>query len=371
MKNTAKKVLSLVLAFCLLAALTTVAFADGKKFEKYLMIGDSVSIYCGTPASKAYTTVYLNPSYILSGTYSDRLYHDPDLGISSVCSCVHTGWRVQEALYALGGPNYTSDYILAYGGDTVSRMQKYSPIYAQAMKDADLISINLGSNNLMQALVYGLYTAFEKDGIAFSGSALDRQVLDCLERLKADHNDTEALVTLLNALETTERGIVLLKNALKLMPEAIKGFEKSWNEMMELIYTANPDASVLVLGLYNPIDDLVKYTAENSLSLGSALQPLTDAVAWMLKEAAEPLVNAMNSYLRSGNRFAQKYVFVDVSDVDLTGSKDGVHLGEVGQQYFYTQMKSAIVTHFVPESVPATKTSSAGLLGRLFALLLK
>lgn len=91
----------------------------------------------------------------------------------------------------------------------------------------------------------------------------------------------------------------------------------------------------------------------------------------MLKECTDPIVKAMNLYLRSGNRYAHKYVFVDVEDVDLVGSKDGVHLGEVGQQYFYTQMKDAITTHFVPASVPATETRPAGLLGKIFGFLFK
>ena len=372
MKNM-KKLFSLLLTLCLLAAMGASAFAEGKT---YLMLGDSVAIYCGIPTQAELNmchAVYTNPGLTLPGTYSEMLKNDPQLGITTVCNCAHPGWRVQEALYALGGSNYTADYILRYGGDTEARMLKYSPEYVKALREADVISINLGSNNIMQSFVYGLYSAFEKDGIAFSGSALDQSILNSLEKLKANSGDIEALITLVNALETTDRGVVLLKSALKMMPSAIIEFQKSWDELMKRIYDVNPDANVIVFGLFNPIGNLIKYTVSSNLSLGDSAKFLTDGAAWILKEATDPAVDAMNLYLRSGNRYAKKYVYVDVSDVTLSpsDSRDGVHLDSAGHQYFYNKMKSAIVTNFSDdfpvESVPATKTTSTGLLGRLFS----
>lgn len=372
MKNM-KKALSLLLVLCMLAALGVSALAEGKT---YLMLGDSVAIYCGIPTQAELDmchAVYTDPSRPLPGTYSEMLGNDPQLGITNVCNCAHPGWRVQEALYALGGTNYTADYILRYGGDTEQRMLTYSPKYVEALKNADVISINLGSNNVIQPLVYGLYSAFEKSGIAFSGSGLDQSILNSLERIKANSGDIEALITLVNALETTDRGIVLLKSALKMMPSAVTEFQKSWDELMKLIYEVNPDANVIVFGLFNPIGNLIKYTAANTLSIDDSGKFLTDSAAWILKEVTDPVVDAMNLYLRSGNVHARKYVYVDVSDVKLnpSDSRDGVHLDDVGHRYFYDKMKSAIVTNFSAdfpvESVPATKTTPTGLLGKLFS----
>ena len=373
MKNM-KKALSLLLALCMLAALSASALADGGK--TYLMLGDSVAIYCGVPTQAELNSVhavYSDPSRPFPGTYSEMLGNDPQLGITNVCNCAHPGWRVQEALYALGGANYTVDYILKYGGDNETRMLTYSPKYVEALREADVISINLGSNNVVQPFIYGLYSAFEKDGIAFSGSELDQSILDSLERIKANSGDTEALISLINALETTDRGVVLLKSALKMMPSAVTEFQKSWDELMKRIYEVNPGANVIVFGLYNPIGNLVKYTAANTLSIGDSGKYLTESAAWILKELTDPVVDAMNLYLRSGNSYARKYVYADISDVKLNpgDSRDGVHLDDAGHRYYYDKMKSAIVTNFSAdfpvESVPATKTTSAGLLGKLFS----
>ena len=368
MKNM-KKALPLLLVLCMLAALSVSAFAEGKTFENYLLITDSIGVYCGVPApNNPHIAVYSHPNQTFPGTYSELLKNDQSLGIHTITSCAHPGWRVQEALYALGGADYTSDYILKYAGDTAERMKTYSQShYVQALENADLITINLGFNNIMQAFIYGLYTAFEQEGIAFEGSKLDKAAMEALNRLKENTGDVEAFVTLLGALETMERGTVLIKNALKMMPEAIRGFEKSWDELMERISQVNrKNAAILVLGLYNPMDDVIKFNLGSKLGDG-ALKKITDTTAWLLKEATDPTVDAMNRYLRSGNRHAHDYVFVDVDDVELSGTKDGVHLGDAGHQYFYEQMKNAIVTHFIPESVPATKTTPAGLLGKLFS----
>lgn len=368
MKNSAKKLLSMLLVLCMLAALTVSAFAAGpERVGNYLMLGDSVAIYCGASETED-TSVYTHPEQTFRKTYSERLKNDQNLGITSICSCAHSGWRVQEALRALGGNDYTVDYIMKYGGETDKRMNDYSPAYVRALEGADLITINLGSNNIMQAFVYGLYTAFEQQGIAFSGSKLDEAAIRYLQKLGKDVNDVDALVNLLALLETTERGIVLLKNALKMMPNAICEFQKSWEELMALIHDKNSDVNVIVMGLYNPVGELVKHTITGSLSVDGLGKTFLDTAVWMIKEATDPMVDAMNLYLRSGsNRFATKYVFLDNSKVDLAGSADGVHMGETGHEYVYNRMKDIIVTKFLPESVPATKTTPAGLLGKLFS----
>ena len=377
MKNTEKRFLSLLLTLCMLAALSVSAFAESKT---YLMLGDSIAIYCGIPTQAELNmchAVYTDPGKPLPGTYSEMIKNDSQLGFTNVCNCAHPGWRVQEALYALGGPNYTTDYILKYGGDTEARMQTYSPVYVKALEEADLISINLGSNNIVQAFVYGLYSAFEMNGIAFSGSEADNLIMSSLKKLKANAGDTEALITLVSLLETTERGIVLLKSALNMIPSAVVEFQKSWDELMKRIYDVNPEANVIVFGLYNPVGNLIKYLVNENLSLDDAGKFLSDSAAWMLKEVTDSAVDAMNLYLRGGNRFAKKYVYVDVSDVKLnpSDSRDGVHLDDAGHQYFFNKMKSAVATNFADdfptESVPASKTSSAGLLGKLFGSLLK
>lgn len=358
MKKTLFRVLSLCLAVIMAFGLCTAAFADGGKqgFEHYLMIGDSIAVYCGDPPKSDYIPVYFDPSLTFKGTYSDRLKSDHELGINSICSCAHPGWRVQDAIFALGGENRTADYMLKFAGDTVSRISEYSPAYVRGLKEADLISINLGNNNIMQPFVYALYTAFEKEGIAFDGSCADKLILDCLKRLQADFSDVEALAKLLSVLETTERGIALVKNALRMLPQAARDFQKSWDDLIALITTANPDAKIVVLSAYNPVGGAVEY------NLGGSV--LSSGLAAMLKTATDPSIATVNAYMRSGSKYSDRYVFVDVTNPDLTGTKDGVHLGDVGHQFFYTQMKNAIKTNFMTDSAP---TQSASLLDRMSA----
>ncbi|GEM_PF-4541121 len=371
MKSSAKKLLSLLLTLVMLSSLAVSAFAETKTFENYLMIGDSIAIYHDEPTvadkDKVHYVQTTDPYRAFPGTYSDFL--KTELGIKNICSCGYAGWRVQEALLALGGTDYTADYMFNYGGDSVKRISTMSPIYISALENADLISINLGSNNLIQAFVYALYTAFEVDGTAFEGSEYDVQVLEYINELKADSSDAEALANLLLALEYTQRGTVLLKNALKMMPQAIVEFEKSINELFSIIYEKNPDADVLVIGVYNPIAELINHTIESNITLSENGKTLTSATATLLEQTVEPYVSAMNLYLRSGCSYSSKYVYVDVTGVDLTGSGDGVHLGTVGHQYYCSQLKAAIDTHFVTDAVPATKTYSP--LSKLFSLFKK
>lgn len=357
MKNTTKRILALLLSLCMLTALTVSAFAQG--IENYLMIGDSISIYCGTD------------TWSYNGTYSAKLKDDPELGINSLKRLAHPGWGVQEGLLVLGGPDYTNEVGRYWSGQTSVQIRGYSPTVVGDLAEADLITIQLGANNILGTGVGVLRKAFEQDGFQFNGSCVDRQIIACLDRLEDDLSDTEALIKLLNLLETTERGMVLLKNVLKIVPSTITEFQKSWDALMERIYEVNPDAKVVVIGIYNPVGMILKKTINDNLDLDEKLQPLLDSTEQLIRHTTSIFADALNLYMRSGSRYARQYVYVDVTEVDLTGTMDGSHLGAVGHQYFYEKIKNAIVTHYLPESVPATKTTPTGLLGKLVSGLKK
>ena len=366
MRRSVRRVLSLCLVLSLTLALCIPAFAAGNVcFEDYLMIGDSIGVYCGDPPKEKYIPVYSNAGMAFPGTYSELLKNDGELGIQRICSCAHPGWRVQDALYALGGENRTSDYMLAFAGDTLDRIQTMRSSFTQGLEDAELISINLGNNNIFQPFIYGLYTAFEKESISFEGSCCDKAALDSLKRLQADCSDFEAFADLLGALESMERGTVLLKNVLKMLPDSLADYQRSWDDLIRLITTANPDAKILVLGLYNPVEYLINDLAGKNLPLSSGGKSLVGGAAKLLNDTLDPVIRAYNNYLRSGCRYAGKYVYVDVTGVKLDGSKDGLHLGDLGHKYVYGQMKNAIMTHFVSDAIPAKKLTLPGLLGKV------
>lgn len=87
MRQGLKQGISLCLIFVLLFGLCVPVLAEGGKstFQHYLMIGDSLGIYCGSPTKEEYikniVPVYFNAGLPFPDTYSDLLKNDPNLNI--------------------------------------------------------------------------------------------------------------------------------------------------------------------------------------------------------------------------------------------------------------------------------------------------
>lgn len=335
MKNSTRRIVCILLAALLILGIAVPVFAaeDAQPvFRSYVAIGDSIALKCGTDMTGRVT-----PLGYYEDSYADRIARH--YGATDGYLVAGAGWRTQEALVAIN-PTYTGDDFLRdfqkeWGGYTLERIKSLQPVYTEAVRNADLITINLGNNNLLGTLFAAYAKSFER---MTAGTALEKRALAIIEEARQKASSMEAIVFLLDAAKTICQVNILLHTALEDEYKAVSAFPASWDALMAEIRSLNPDAKIAVLGIYNPTPTYVGHLvgSDIGLTIGTMLTPIT-----------QPAIDILNRYMRSGSPYAKDYVFVDPSGVDLTGSYDGAHLGYVGHKTVADKLIAAIDKAYV------------------------
>ena len=84
---------------------------------------------------------------------------------------------------------------------------------------------------------------------------------------------------------------------------AVRGylnFQRNWSRVATKVHEINPDATVVVISLFNGTQGLAALPGTN-LSLGNALDPVFDS---------------MNARIRSFNAVTHYYTFIDITGVE-------------------------------------------------------
>ena len=241
-----------------------------------------------------------------------------------------TGWRTDEMLFILGDEkqedSFMRDYLPIFSGNAnhkrgynVEILKDLRTTYTDAIKNADLISIALGSNDLLGNIRY--YVEYKK-------------VFGDLESLfssdTADTSSRKNITTLLT-------GSVKLTN---LLLEATLNFRENWDEIIDGIRELNPDAEIIVLSSYSPLDQYAPMLAENGVAL-------PDGVLSALLALIDSPITSINDYMRVRAN-ADDYIYVDITDVPIDddgSSPDTFHPGFVGQQYIADKVLEAYDTY--------------------------
>ncbi|MBO4330909.1 MAG: hypothetical protein J5827_02415, partial [Oscillospiraceae bacterium] len=148
--------------------------------------------------------------------------------------------------------------------------------YADAVKGAELITISIGSNDILVPAV-GLITD-SLTSVGFGGGAGLSDVISALEDMYAALSSDEGAKTLENGCVT---------------------FEENWDRIILRIRGLNPDAEIAVTGFYDPYGMLDLKVGLADIKIGS----LIDGYIARLNETLE------KSALRD------EYVTADISDV--------------------------------------------------------
>ena len=288
MRKTGKNVLSLLLVFVLLAGTCVSAFgakADTvKHYDVYTCLGDSHAAGYGTTG------------YIYSKIPAPNAYHS--LVANAVGAQLNDygvgGYRTHEVSYMLD-PNYQMDwdYAPVSNADVFrDQLDEYREAYRQAVVDADLITVQLGSN----------------DFSAFYGNAIMELYLPIeeLDTLKAKFNGDNAFDKLVctiigyadQAVKIMNFAVATVKHSAKVL----QNYGPDFDEMMGNIYRLNPDATVVVIGNYNSLNQAYVEVGGTKLYVGK----LFDVV-----------FGSMNLWLKYGSKYVGKYIYVDVFDMQF------------------------------------------------------
>lgn len=313
-----KKTLSIVLCVVMLFALTVPAFAASGKnyydYENYMCVGDSIAAGCGLARdgkptnfdqnAEDYTKVYSN-DYIYLGydfAAAPNAYHSlvaNELG-ANLLQCARSGLRAVELRYMLDGTYNDYDKDCIWGntyfdtdgnGFTTADLDALNAYvkYSDKIKQADLISINVGSNDVFSFALNVVLRELTKDT---SNPALNA----IKEYLEKTGNIGAAFGKLIDAYQSMGKIADLTSALTTTMNKAYMQFTVNYAAVIEKIYEINPDITIVGVGVYNPFDGL-RLSADSNLDLSGI---------------ASPIVTAINTHIKGLKLTHSNYYYADI-----------------------------------------------------------
>lgn len=293
MKST-KRILSFILIIVLSFTLCVPALADAQKeyepYKVYACLGDSVAAgygttgYCVPPLCaqqpNAYHTLLANAlgaelrQFGWGGFRSHEIRHmiDPDYAI--------TDWH-----YADNCAGFVHEQDLA---------EKQAE-YIKGVTDADIITVNIGSNDLFGDAMLDVFE------VLYAEPDTDESLDEIKDHLQQSGNLGAAFVELMEFAQSIGKLNEVINVAVKAFYEAYEEFKVNFNAIIESIYERNPDVTIVVIGMFNPLKTL-------SLNEGDLIK---------VGKAADPLMLLMNNFMKNECAYSDKYIYVDVKDVQL------------------------------------------------------
>ena len=296
MRKQLTHLLSLLLAVMLIVSLLAVggAAADVKHYDTYTVLGDSIA------AGYGLDTYPVPEPAILDGTRVEGSYADlvgKAVGCVNYNNCAHCGNRAVDINF-LVNPEATGDELTIYylasalnlDVTTEEGLANAAAVLAQeraktqdAVKNADLITINCGSND---SLTY----AFTVYGIAHMNddpaeAASQAEFMEMLGKIPLIGSTLQSL----NSMTQTLKFVAELKTYMDMGQEQ---FKQNWDELIAAIRKVNPDCTIVAVAMYNPFQT-VTLTKNTTLPVGQ--------LAWLS-------IQTLNNYMASESAMKDEYI---------------------------------------------------------------
>ena len=317
MKKTIKKSISLALALIMLLAVCVPALADGKKYplyDNYLCVGDSIAAGCALTKDGSvpyfdnegddYTYIY-DTDYLYWGfdfTASPQAYHSlvaNALG-SKLLQYARSGTRAVEFRYFLDGVYNDFDDTYSWGntyfdtdgnGFSLADLDELNAAvkYTEQIKKADLITINLGSNDVFTFTLGVVLNEMTADN---SNPQLEA-IKEFLEKGGSIGAAFGKLVDLCEGAGTTAKLMSVMTAALY---KAYNQFTVNYDAIIKKVYEINPEITVVGVGVYNPLE-YIKLSSDSNMDISSL---------------AISMVKMINDYIKLKSISYSNFYYADV-----------------------------------------------------------
>ena len=310
--------LAMTLCVVMLLALGVPAFAETGKnyydYKNYMCVGDSIAAGCGLARDGKptnfdqtvddYTKVYSN-NYIYLGydfNAAPAAYHSlvaNELG-ANLLQCARSALRAVEFRYFLDGTYNDYDESCIWGniyydsdgnGFTLPDLDAVNAYvnYPEKIKQADLLSINVGSNDVFSFTLNVVLRELTKDTSDPTLSAI-KDFLDKTGNVGA------AFGKLIDAYQSMGKTADLVRALTETMNKAYNQFTVNYEAIMKEVYKLNPDITVVGVGVYNPFT-YFRLSEDNQLDLSGI---------------AAPIVTAINAHIASYKLKYDNFYYADV-----------------------------------------------------------
>ncbi|MBQ1370011.1 MAG: hypothetical protein IIY38_02665 [Clostridia bacterium] len=350
MKRTMKKLIAVLLAALMLASLGSVsAFAKTKsaaagrgKVKTYNVVtsfGDSVAAGVSTSTYKAaHETKEAKTNYFIRvpGTYVDRVAKK--VKAKKVYPLAQPGMRSEELRMLLcddykgdGHEAYVTNALNGYtspggkykGKDPVGDYKKLRSLYQTAVKEADLITVGIGFNDVWFSI---LAAAVE---LSETGKVSDTPELTLFKKAEQLGSMGKALKQAEDALNTVMKITPYIPVITEAGIEAKARYFVNYRAIIERIYSLNPDVTIVSIGYH---DALIpgEFDATNFLHYFAIFQPSFEA---------------MNAYTMVRPTLYGTYYYVDMHGTKtvMNSSKTwDPHPTDAGHKYMAQQILKAL-----------------------------
>ena len=280
------RVLSLLLAVTLLAGMLTVAASAAsldnvRHYDVYVCLGDSVAEGFG-PDYQDYVGLkradHAYHAYVADAVTADAFY-----------PMARPGGSTGEVRFYLDNDYaYNSaDFRIPLDEETATALRAE---VQKAVANADLITLNVGSNDLFTTSLFAVAAVLYAD----SGIPED------LQNMLSNYGEMgKAFQSMLVTAEKLGRLPEVLRTFTEKITEGFNTFRTNWNAICKSIYALNPDVTLVAVGFFNPV---------RSLRLSST-QP-------QIGQMMDPIAHMLNTFVRYQADYARQYLFADVYNTE-------------------------------------------------------
>ncbi len=274
--------------------------------DYYVALGDDIALGTAIEGSDTYVKLLADA---LAMEYNDTLNIDSDV----IANLAISGMRTEELL-ALVDPTYSGDaYTVGrYGEGYIESLREQ---YIAAIQEAELITIEIGVNNLVtypvkQALLaYNGEETYEMDWEYYFGEKWGSRV----------NRGKTALMDLLMGIvhddSTCERTLNTVSTAVESLAYGLLGYIFNLDAAVEAIAKLNTEATIVLVGFYNPLKDTYIHIEEPIEIKGHDVD---------LSEYTIDVSALSNKVINIANRFLTNYVGFIEDDLVAAGQESRI-----------------------------------------------
>ncbi|MBQ9913681.1 MAG: S-layer homology domain-containing protein [Clostridia bacterium] len=321
MKKLMKRSLALILTLAFICSGFSVCAVEvnGKQhldYGSYVLLGDSVASGWSDVEDRGNTSFHR-----IEGSYGALLADDLQVKEYHPMACI--GFRTVEMRYIFEEDYEPDRFIFKSIEDEI--MEEKMPLMREAVKNADLITLNIGGND------WGSYVGWHIEEAVAEMSGTENFVEAALGYLEGTVNFSvetiETLVGMADLFKCVPELVQILPGALR---EGFARYLRNWNYMIEDIYALNPDVTLVVIGMFDTA--LQDETMKDSENAGVSLPSVDIGI-----NIGQTIVDLANIPMRDG---AEKYGYIFVEPVGTLCEKQ--HPSYAGHRHIADMILEAL-----------------------------
>ena len=334
-RTTWKQVLCLVLALALLASFSAV-FAESSvpHYDTYVCLGDSIASGFGPDADSRHGCEKVEHAYhtkVAKGVGAKEFIQMayPAMRTHELRNMLDESYEGDTAMYAL--MSFVDDH----------SMEEWRSMYTEAIKKADLITLDIGTNDFFSIPLFTMLAALRAE------SPLD---LSYITDKVDPETSTGKFITKIAGLAAEGANLpTAVPTYLTTLQSCCQAFMENWDAICGMIYELNPDVKLVAVGRMNPF-----YTVK-----------ITDADLIQVGHALDVISATMNTFVKYQSAYASRYTYVDVMGTEcyqvpsltddnfLANLTVNVHPTHAGHDYMTSQILKALEQEQKADPEPA------------------